>query len=301
MDEITIGDKTYISSKRAAEITGYAKDYVGQLCREGHIDAKMVGRGWYVYEPSIRAHRFGAEEVRQVEQARETSAPVGSQSDTATPETLSTWEPPVYTSEPVALVPELKTPVIEEEDIPETPEDTLTDMQTAWKEWFDQKQTAPTPAVIEPIVENRNQDVAQYIEEEAGAPETGYEDSREVSYAEEVAVPLHRIDTQLEPDEEIVEEEAADIIPIRRVGSPSAPEKIVPVQQKRKEGRKPKFKRERLSGRSNAPVIALFLAIALIAIVIAVIGSGYADVYVKTLAGNNAIINFLVGNRVFSR
>jgi hypothetical protein len=63
MNEITIGDKVYISAKRAAEITGYARDYVGQLCREGHMDAKMVGRSWYVYEPAIRAHRFGPEAV----------------------------------------------------------------------------------------------------------------------------------------------------------------------------------------------------------------------------------------------
>lgn len=59
MDELIIDDKKYVSSKRAAQITGYAKDYVGQLCREGYVDAKRVGRSWYVLEAGIKDHRFG--------------------------------------------------------------------------------------------------------------------------------------------------------------------------------------------------------------------------------------------------
>src|SRR3989344_5795304 len=45
--------KKFISSKRASEITGYAKDYIGQLCRAGRIEARLVGRNWYVEEESI--------------------------------------------------------------------------------------------------------------------------------------------------------------------------------------------------------------------------------------------------------
>lgn len=63
MDELTIDGKIYLSSKRAAVVTGYAKDYVGQLCREGRVEAKLVGRSWYVYEPSIMKHRFDGEEA----------------------------------------------------------------------------------------------------------------------------------------------------------------------------------------------------------------------------------------------
>ncbi len=59
MDELTLEGKKYLSSKRAAKITGYAKDYIGQLCREGRVTARLVGRGWYVLEDSIREHRFG--------------------------------------------------------------------------------------------------------------------------------------------------------------------------------------------------------------------------------------------------
>ena len=59
MDEILIEEKKYISSKRAAKLTGYAKDYIGQLCREGRVPARLVGRSWYVLEAAIQDHRFG--------------------------------------------------------------------------------------------------------------------------------------------------------------------------------------------------------------------------------------------------
>lgn len=57
MDELIISGKKYISSKRAAEITGYAKDYVGQLARGGKIEATQVGRAWYVLEDSVLSHK----------------------------------------------------------------------------------------------------------------------------------------------------------------------------------------------------------------------------------------------------
>lgn len=56
MEEIEIQGKKYISSKRAAEITGYAKDYVGQLARSKKVPATRVGRSWYVSESDILVH-----------------------------------------------------------------------------------------------------------------------------------------------------------------------------------------------------------------------------------------------------
>jgi len=56
MDELVLSDKKYISSKRAAEISGYAKDYIGQLARSGKIEATRFGRAWYVLESSLLAH-----------------------------------------------------------------------------------------------------------------------------------------------------------------------------------------------------------------------------------------------------
>lgn len=56
MDEIIVNQTKYISSKRASAATGYAKDYVGQLVRQGKIDARKVGRSWYVNERQILEH-----------------------------------------------------------------------------------------------------------------------------------------------------------------------------------------------------------------------------------------------------
>ena len=61
-EEIQISGKTYISSKRAAEILGYAQDYIGQLARGGYVDAQRVGGLWYVNTDSILEHKKKADE-----------------------------------------------------------------------------------------------------------------------------------------------------------------------------------------------------------------------------------------------
>ena len=59
MKELTLNGRTYLTTKRAAEITGYTTDYVGQLARQGKVDAQLVGRNWYIGEDSIKKHKFG--------------------------------------------------------------------------------------------------------------------------------------------------------------------------------------------------------------------------------------------------
>lgn len=61
-DEMRIDGKTYISSKRAAVLSGYAQDYVGQLARSGSIDARRVGGVWMVTLESIQQYKKDAEE-----------------------------------------------------------------------------------------------------------------------------------------------------------------------------------------------------------------------------------------------
>ena len=57
MEELVFDKKKYISSKRAAKISGYTKDYIGQLCRAEVLPAKMVGRNWYIEEGALKEHR----------------------------------------------------------------------------------------------------------------------------------------------------------------------------------------------------------------------------------------------------
>lgn len=49
--------KKYISSSRAAKISGYVNDYIGQLCRDGKLECRMIGRSWYVSLESLISHK----------------------------------------------------------------------------------------------------------------------------------------------------------------------------------------------------------------------------------------------------
>lgn len=140
MDEITIEEKKYISSKRAAKITGYAKDYIGQLCREGRVPARLVGRNWYVLETAIQDHRFGDTESE-----------------------LKHQEPAKF--EERAKIVESETPkeMLRYESAPEQVpmSDATKGIQESWQAWFDrfdnesivrleeeELKTEPEPAVV---------------------------------------------------------------------------------------------------------------------------------------------------------
>lgn len=60
-DEVELNGKRYISSKRASEVGGYARDYIGQLARSGSIDAQRVGGLWYVNMDSLDAYKKNAD------------------------------------------------------------------------------------------------------------------------------------------------------------------------------------------------------------------------------------------------
>lgn len=59
-DEIMIDEVVYVSSRRAAEVSGYAQDYIGQLARGGYIDAKRVGGLWHVSVASLNEYEKNA-------------------------------------------------------------------------------------------------------------------------------------------------------------------------------------------------------------------------------------------------
>lgn len=166
MDELTIGDKTYISSKQAAKITGYAKDYVGQLCREGRVEARLVGRNWYVLESSIREHRFGTvvQESKSEPEPSQDSRPY-------------TWSAPVYVPEEPAIVPTLA---------PKEPEivasrKIVSEMQTAWQEWFAEMPRTAAQESNALQVENQEQEINEPVQdaEVADVPDSDESDEYE--------------------------------------------------------------------------------------------------------------------------
>ena len=54
---INLHGEKYISARRASEITKYTSDYIGQLCRSKKIDAKLIGRSWYVSKKEILKYK----------------------------------------------------------------------------------------------------------------------------------------------------------------------------------------------------------------------------------------------------
>ncbi|MDO8593886.1 MAG: hypothetical protein Q7R93_00005, partial [bacterium] len=53
---LTFDGKSFIPTKTAVQISKYSADYIGQLCRGGKLECKMIGRLWYVAEDSLRNH-----------------------------------------------------------------------------------------------------------------------------------------------------------------------------------------------------------------------------------------------------
>lgn len=73
METLVLNGKTYVKASKAARDLGYTSDYVGQLCRGGHVDAHLVGRTWYVNQDQLGEHRVEKKRMSRVkarEQAR---------------------------------------------------------------------------------------------------------------------------------------------------------------------------------------------------------------------------------------
>ncbi|NNM84043.1 helix-turn-helix domain-containing protein [Candidatus Parcubacteria bacterium] len=246
MDEILIDEKRYVSSKQAAKITGYAKDYIGQLCREGRVPARLVGRSWYVLETAIQDHRFGAPNVQQKEEP------------SAVPAALPwTKEPPRYEAildEPLPTINRIKNDVVEGpvERVPEEAVRAPIDLQNSWKEWFDRVGSSPkgiVEPVIEPVVAHVDPDLERDVEE-AWVPE--------VSKDEEVNIPIHQI--YQAPPEELLPHYARNTVTEEPV------QDLIEEKSKRRGG-----------GRAVRAIRVSAVVIAVVSASLAAVGSGYLD------------------------
>ncbi len=297
MDEITIGDKTYISSKQAAKITGYAKDYVGQLCREGRVEARLVGRNWYVLDSAIREHRFGKED--DVE-------PVVEQAEPAT-DRVSTWQKPQYVAETPVLVPEFSRKPAETVGSP-----AIADMQSAWREWFDEKKT-PQATLPDGTDDFKDEYLPVIVPETA--PEAVLE-AQEVSVThspdQEEVVAISRIRNP-EPElakaaeETIPKEERVELH--RSYATANTPrkeyEEVYPEQPVIQRAQKPLTKAVVAETKSSSSVVvrAILIVVSVAAMLVALIGTGNAE---RLLSGTSldygvqkSIIDFLGGKSTY--
>ncbi len=158
MDEIIIEEKRYISSKQAAKITGYAKDYIGQLCREGRVPARLVGRSWYVLDSAIQDHRFGNPVIESDEKA----APEPSNIETAR-----------YSSPAEEVLPSINQLKAAPKASAEEPvqENSVEPLQDSWRSWFEKVEEAATEAIA----------ASHTVPEEQLAAEEPIEESIEVN------------------------------------------------------------------------------------------------------------------------
>ena len=57
MEVVSFDGKEYVKGSVVAERFRYTADYLGQLCRGKKVDARLIGRAWYVNVDSLNAHR----------------------------------------------------------------------------------------------------------------------------------------------------------------------------------------------------------------------------------------------------
>ncbi len=264
MEEIDIEGKKYISTKQASEMTGYAKDYVGQLCREGRVPARQIGRSWYVLATAIKEHRFGVADAIK-EEIPKTEVAVHKVGEVKKESAVEAWDKPHYEPEEPKYFPSLNKltykpiePCVKDEVVESESTDTdkesagaMDAMQQVWKEWFAHKENEES----------------------------------------EVAIPTHKESATDKKPEIELEEEAH--VPIRAVYSPekqahlpdNAPRAVV-------------ANREAMSARIGTEVAlitrvlqAIFLMVALVSIILGALGTGLADKYISS----NQVIEKLTG------
>lgn len=65
METVILDNKEYTKASVIAKRFNYTSDYIGQLCRADKVDARLVGRAWYVTLESINEHRSGRHKKSQ--------------------------------------------------------------------------------------------------------------------------------------------------------------------------------------------------------------------------------------------
>jgi hypothetical protein len=284
MDELIIGEKAYIPSKKAAEITGYAKDYVGQLCREGRVEAKLVGRSWYVLESSIREHRFGGADIAAPKEEERGAEAVPEQSSD------DAWGKPVYIPEKIEeIVPVYKPTSVENKPfIEESLESakSVTDIQRSWERWFSEPAARQSK---EPEAEV----YAEPTENDFEIPEETY------------VVPEEAPEENIEPIEPVREVEAPVAVSIRRTHASST---HMRETEEREDSRsrhhvsmsrmRPRKQQKFHSGRKGSVLLikALSIAVIVLTVAVTVVGSGFLEN--DSLYGNqfaSPIVDFIGG------
>ena len=272
MDEILIEEKKYISSKRAAKVTGYAKDYIGQLCREGRVPARLVGRAWYVLESAIQDHRFGDSGI-EPEKSIETTPLVGKQDRSTLP---STWEAPRYETQSEEILPSINMLIEESSEPVDSRKKELSSSQNAqdsWRAWFDRfdhiGDAIESPEEV-PAAQEENEQNLEVIEEEAEKDDDTV-----------VHIPIHTISRSVPTD--LLPRHSEAKLPSNREREPAGHQ----VERRRNKMNKTMVTTVQIAGS----------LLAMTAVILAVIGSGYFDEYILS----NSQVRIIAGVALYNK
>ena len=78
MESVIFDGKEYLKASVLAERFNYTQDYLGQLCRAKKVDARLVGRAWYLNLDSLQGHkktRYKTPDKPTVEPKKPTAVP----------------------------------------------------------------------------------------------------------------------------------------------------------------------------------------------------------------------------------
>ena len=78
MDTVTFDGVVYTKASVAARQCNYTPDYIGQLCRAKKLDARLVGRTWFVNLESIQAHKQHRHTKTRTEKSKPKTADIDS-------------------------------------------------------------------------------------------------------------------------------------------------------------------------------------------------------------------------------
>lgn len=311
MDELVIEEKKYLSSKKAAKLTGYAKDYVGQLCREGKVEARLVGRNWYVLETSIMDHRFGA--VSETKEESSSTSGIPTAEPVKIPENglEYKWNPPIYTTESYSSLPTEVRPSLQEQvstplltpEIEENKPYILNDMQSAWQEWFEKQKEAEkllpdASEMMLPEADEELKEVDNYqdiISENVPVVLNSEHNDGDDEYStEEVSIPIRHVSERspIEP----VEIEKEEYIPIsrRREEVVYQTEYSSQAYDNKRQSKAPKQSVQRVKA-SKGPFLIKVIILSVAAIFAAVTYLAFSSREAAEGGEANIIVNYLTG------
>jgi len=136
---VTFEGKDYISASRAAEITGYHQDYIGQLARSGKIHSRQIGTRWYVDRVDLINHKQEKDSLLGAVQSESVGIRKSDPEDISYEQKIEHLTPFRYiTDSDKALMPDLKneeqrpvharspeSPPADDDEVPERPAQAL--------------------------------------------------------------------------------------------------------------------------------------------------------------------------------